>query len=95
MVQRTGYCEKCFRVNPESEGTELAIKKGDNWHCVKCDAIVEILPEELKNCPFCNGEGFVCTTNPSAWWISCEDCGAEAEAGDNLEAGVSNWNRRA
>lgn len=91
---RTGYCVNCYRTNPESQGTEMATEIEGGWLCNKCNQPVEILPEELKQCPFCGGEGYVCTTNPNAWWVTCDDCGAEGEAGDNLEQGVQYWNRR-
>lgn len=95
MEQRTGYCEKCDRENIASEGTELATERDGEWYCNKCDSKVEILPEELKNCPFCNGKGSICSNQRSTYWIECGDCGAETSVGHDLAEGVAKWNRRA
>lgn len=94
MTKRTGYCSNCDMTNRESDGTELATEKDGKWICDACGKPLAIFPEELKKCPFCDGEGSMCNTNPHAFWIRCNDCGADAESGDSVGIGVHNWNRR-
>ena len=51
--------------------------------------------EKIKCCPFCGCRSVeVCRTNENACWLSCYDCGAEAESHPNREVAISYWNRR-
>ena len=46
-------------------------------------------------CPFCGSHSVrICRTNPDACWISCTECGAEAEGHKTKSGAIRNWNRR-
>lgn len=72
--------------------------------CKRCDDALEAeyahdhpgsVSVTLKACPFCGSLDLdVASTNAQAHWISCENCFAQASAGDTLAEGARNWNRR-
>lgn len=48
---------------------------------------------DLNPCPFCGGAADFCDTG--VFWVRCNECGADGQAGDTMEEAVSLWNRRA
>jgi len=58
------------------------------------------MPEELKPCPFCGGEGSLeqlCIQGVNFFWIECLGCGIRTEALDVLDwttAPSQVWNKR-
>lgn len=52
--------------------------------------------KEIKNCPFCGGEGELQDAGDwGAFWIQCQSCGAEGAYVDtNKDDAIDKWNNR-
>ena len=56
------------------------------------------MPDELKPCPFCGGEGRInakhYVNGVHKWWVQCAMCSAQTAAVSDPLFAITKWNRR-